>query len=557
MKRARLLLALAILAAAAPATAQTPAQDPADRLLREQRSRERQERLEQRTPQIVAPGDDAARATGDVDSIADPEPTFPIERIVVTGNTVLPERVLRELIAGFEGRRLGANRINLLLRRLNQAFIDAGHITTRAYVGDQSLARATLAITVVPGRIERIEYNGADLLPGEWGALGARLAFAAKQGDTLRLTDIEQSVDQLNRLRRNRAEVQILPGQTPGGSVLAIRNRQAGRFYYDVGLDNHGGESTGRNRLRATVESNDLFGLQESLALSFLGSLDSNALLFAGSVPFGYGTFSYTYAYSEFQNLIGDTALLFGTSRSHGLAWNQVIGRSRQGKSAIDLSLSLRESRREINNLELLPQRLSVLRFGYSRLQRLVAAQGHVTVDLGISRGLRALGAQRDPADLPAEAAHAQFTKLDLSLGTGLPLGTDWAYRGALYGQATRRPLFSSEQIFVGGAGTVRGFAESALAGDRGAYTRHELAAVRLPALFGERLRVEPLVFADAAAVELVAERRWRGIAGIGIGARAAIWNAAIDVSLARPLLRPEGLADDGLRLHFTMNISL
>src|SRR5436309_2647624 len=92
-----LMLALPILLAAAfsqPAAAQTARaeQDPAQRLLQEQRERDRQRELEQTPPAITVtqPPLPTLPADADIDTLADAEPTFKIDRIELVGNSVLP-----------------------------------------------------------------------------------------------------------------------------------------------------------------------------------------------------------------------------------------------------------------------------------------------------------------------------------------------------------------------------------------------------------------------------------------------------------------------------------
>jgi hemolysin activation/secretion protein len=554
-------VALVLACAGIPtATAQVPGiplqQDPADRLLREQAERERQERLEQEPPEIAVPAESAPDAAMAPESIADPEPTFLVERILLTGNTVLPEAQAQRITLPFAGKRLGVNRINLLLRRLTQAFIESGFVTTRAYVGNQNLASGILEITVIPGRIEKYRYNGADLAAGEPHAAGVGAAFPTNPGQVLKLADLEQGVGQINRLRRNQAELQILPGQSPGGSVVAIDNREGDRFFYTFGVDNFGTATSGQTRYRAAIEAGNLTGWQEALSLTYLGSLDSNALLFAASLPAGYNTWSYSYSYSEFQNLIGDTALLFGNTSAHILAWNRVLGLSQRGKSSVDLSLGLRDARRQVNEIQLEPQQLAVLRAGYGRLQRFAIGNvpGHWLIDLGYSRGLNALGATVDAAGLPREGAHAQFDKVDLSATLVAQVHAAWTYRAAFAGQWAREALFSSEQIFIGGAGTVRGYAEGVLAGERGGFLRNEMVYAAAPRLLAGRLWAEPFAFLDGGLVQLVGAGKWQHLVGAGIGVRAAVGGIAAEVMFAQPLRYPSTLTDAGFRIHASLN---
>jgi hemolysin activation/secretion protein len=320
--------------------------------------------------------------------------------------------------------------------------------------------------------------------------------------------------------------MQILPGQAPGASQIALRNTPGDRLRFDIGGDNLGGKSTGVSRTRLGVASDNLLGLQESLAAGFVGSLDSNALLASAALPFGYNTWSWTSSAGEYLNLIGDSALLYGRSVSHTLGWNRVLQRSRTARTGLDLSFTRRTAEREINNILLEPQRMAVLRLALNRLQRYPAGDGEGvwTAELGLSRGLRLAGASIDEAGLAASDAHSQFTKLDFSatLTRALPVlaGSQWTYRGALSGQWARVGLFGSEQLYAGGSASVRGFREAGISGERGVVLRNE--AIWSNACNCGSLRLEPYLFIDGARTRLLAQERWQSLAGAGMGLRWA-----------------------------------
>jgi hemolysin activation/secretion protein len=418
-----------------------------------------------------------------------------------------------------------------------------------------------LVITVVPGKVAAITLNGEtirpsdrplfDTLGGGWLTDAGTAAQFPAPGDTLRLQDLEQGVDQINRLRRNRAELQIQPGQTPGSSVVALTNQPGDRFRFNVGVDNYGSKATGISRARLGIDAENALGFQETLSASYVGTMDTNAGVVSAAVPWGYNTFGYTGSISEYQTLIGDTALLYGRTFSHTVGWNRVLTRSQSGRQAFDLTLTHRKTEREINNLQLDPQRLTVLRAAWSALRRFTAngLPGYATAEAGISRGLPGVNATHDPSDIRPDEAHAQFTKLDGNVGWQLPLPTFFdsarlAWRGQLVGQWTRMALFGSEQLYAGGMSTVRGFREGMIAGDRGVYWRNELAWANAPMLAG--LRMEPYLFLDGGQAMYVATRHWQYVAGTGAGLRlSAQWarqTFTSELLLGVPLAQPAEL---------------
>lgn len=545
-----LFLLLPVLAGSAAAQAR-PEQDPAQRLQNEQRERQRDQELRQPAARIALPQsqpqpqahNEADEAAASIDSIVEDGAVFSIARILLLGDQDFIERTgLQDVAAPFRGKQLGTKRIALLLGRLSAALVGSGHVTSRAYLGAQNLAEGELRITVVAGRIEAIDINGARLAPeavegnpgpgpysgGLLTDAGTLWAFPAGVGDILNLADLEQGVDQINRLRRNRAEMQILPGQAPGASLIALRNAPADRVQFDIGGDNLGGKSTGVGRTRLGVSADNLLGLQESLSAGFVGSLDSNALLASAALPFGYNTWSWTSSAGEYLNLIGDSALLYGRSVSHTLGWNRVLQRTRFSRTALDATFTRRSAERDINNIMLTPQRMAVLRLALNRLQRQAggfsgeADESVWTFDAGVSRGLRLAGATVDEPGLAATDAHGQFTRLDFSAMLTRPLptlgGSRWTYRGTLSGQWSRFGLFGSEQLYAGGGGTVRGFRDAGISGERGFVLRNE--AVWRNACDCGPLRLEPYLFLDGARTRLLASERSQGLAGAGAGLR-------------------------------------
>ena len=528
--------------------------DPSDQLRREQQERER--------AQVLAPQALPAQPQQDERDAPFPEhlnrtegPKFQIEHVVPSGDVLLTAGEFRRISAVFEGRELGVAHINALLDRLTHALVASGYITSRAAVGNQSIAHGDLFITVQAGYIEEIRYNGEALLPGMRNHLGVRLALPMRQGDILRLQDVEQTVDQINRLRRNAAQVQILPGQEAGGSVIAFTNTPSDARSYSLSTDNHGSSSTGTVRVQGGLEQGDALGLMESLSIGLVTSNDTNALFGSLSIPLGYYTLTLMRSWSEYQNLIGDTALVYGNSQSSSVSLNRLLSRSQNSKLALDMSITQRPSSRAINNLELTPQTQAIARVGLNQLSHFRTPQGlgQLTLDLGVVRGLRGLGADRDPPNLPAGAARSEFTKLESSATIQASPTAGSVWRTRLAHQWTRNPLYSSEQLFAGGVASVRGFPESAAGGDRGYTMRNDWAVNNIPPIFGTRLQLQPYVFLDGARLRTLADARHQRLISAGLGSRLAFGAANGEIIVGRPLLTPDTQIRYGTRVNLQM----
>jgi hemolysin activation/secretion protein len=564
----------AALAQTAPTSSQPaiprPVQDPGQLLIDQQRAQARRRQLEEAPAAIAIPSSEAQTALDvppdtPIDQIAEAGSTFLVRTIVLADahgqplgrHSPVPQATLEAIIAPFSGRHLGSHRINVLLKRLTDAFVAARYVTTRALLGHQNIESGTLTITIQIGRIAEYTVNGQPVhrLAKDESSAGGGLftdagyvnAFPAGPGDPLTLSDLDQGVAQINRLRRNQAEVQILPGQSLGDSVIAINNPSGDRLYYNLGVDNYGNEATGVTRYRAGVEADNLLGLQEAMSLNYIGSLESNALVGSVAVPYGRNTFSYTLSDSDYQQLVGTTAVEYGRTLSHIFGWNYQLERTPSDLVSADATFTWQRTDRLVNDIDLDPQRIAVLRVGANWLHKFVvnSEPGNLTLDAGVSEGLPWFEADHDATGITRDDAHSQFTKLDATAAFTVPLpklgSAGFAWRGVLGGQYTNVALFGTQQLFLGGTDTVRGFRSGVIAGDRGIYSKNEIAWVNAPAW--KDSRIEPYVFFDAGKASLIAVPGFPTLAGVGAGVRAQLqWHGQLlsaEATVGRQLAEP------------------
>jgi len=130
------------------------------------------------------------------------------------------------------------------------------------------------------------------------------------------------------------------------------------------------------------------------------------------------------------------------------------------------------------------------------------------------------------------------------------------AYRGTLSGQFTNVALYGSEQLYLGGMDTVRGFRSGEIAGDRGLYSRNEIAWLNVPAWHDGR--VEPYIFCDAGKASLVAVPGFPTLAGAGAGLRAQwLWHRQMlsaEALVGRALTQPAALGPKATLALATIN---
>ena len=165
-----------------------------------------------------------------------------VQVIEVEGVKHLPSRAIEQITAAYAAKCLGVSEIENILSELTRAYVQRGWISARAYLPEQDLSQGHLKILVVEGQLAsiRLEDNGAQ-------SISIATAAPGLVGEPLNIRDLEQALDQINRLSSNHATLDMLPGKDAGDTVVVLRNQPSRRLRLLASFDNHGSESTGQS----------------------------------------------------------------------------------------------------------------------------------------------------------------------------------------------------------------------------------------------------------------------------------------------------------------------
>ncbi|SHE59333.1 hemolysin activation/secretion protein [Modicisalibacter ilicicola DSM 19980] len=406
---------------------------------------------------------------------------FPVDDIALEGVTLLDDKTWQQLVSPFIDRCLTVSDLNELLRTITQAYIDRGYITTRAYLPQQDLSRKTLRVAVIEGKVEAIESQGDSPTPRELS-----MASPAEAGDALNLRDLEQLIDQLNRLPSYQATMELVPGNTPGGSRVQIANARQKPWRVTLGHNNGGSDGTGEQQQSAGLEWDSPLGLADR----FMAQLGHDASTEPGhgsgngyldySLPYGYWSFSYSYTQSDYRSLAeasGFTFALEGKSERHRLQAERLLARDSVSKTSASVGISRLSTRNYIDGarIEVSSQRLSELDIGLNHGRRV--GNAFFNIDAGWQKGLTVFGAQSDSEDMPG-TPKAQYKKTTLTLSYLQPFSLfqqQLSFSSLINGQWSTDVLYSPQRLSLGGQSSVRGFKEQSLSGDSGGYWRNQV----------------------------------------------------------------------------------
>lgn len=438
---------------------------------------------------------------------------FPVKAIEVSGATLVSASRITAALRPWQGRCLGLVDINRLLEALTALYVDRGYVAARAYVPEQDLSQGRLRLTMVEGSLDGI------VLKGEGGTAGQlATAFPGLKGRPVNLRQIEQGVDQINRLSSARAGVALEPGTTLGGTVLAVTIERTKPWSVSLGSDTLGSPSTGIYQSRIDAGFDNLLGLNDLWQVGYQRSMAKSPLFFSGespnsdtatasfSIPYGRLTAGIDGSWSQYHSTIeGQLSAIDTSGRSMSVApyLSWLVDRDQISKTWVTGRLTWKSTDNFLlgSHVDASSRALSIasMEVGHSRQ----FLGGMLSATLAYQKGLAILGAV-DDADAPAGSPEGQFGKATASLGysAGGDLGPgSVTFSTRLSGQWSNDPLFASEQLAIGGYGSVRGPRDALLSAGNAFYVRNELSYL-LPEPSSKELakavgRVEPYVGLD------------------------------------------------------------
>lgn len=551
-----------------PVVAQNAQLPPVPARIIEEGLRRETQRLQEQPVEHVRDALRPAQAKMGDGQIPQETPCFDIQRIELQG--LLAEKFdwLRDSAQPWLNHCLGVQGVRQLAGALDDALLEAGFATSKVSLPPQNLADGTLRINVHAGRIAAVE-SGSELF---WAG-----AFPMRPGELLNVQDLDQGVEQMNRLPSRTVQTQLEPGQEPDTSIVRIQSKPAGsRLRGGLTLDNSGAPALGRPQLGANLAFDNPIGLNDLVSASINTNLQdlaadhrSQSLALNYSIPWGYNLFTLSSNITRFaQQIQLTTATVVSSGRSHGidLRWDRTVWRNQSSKMGLFAGASIRRSSSFIDDVELLVQNrrnsFGLLGFNFKHLFR----RASMDAELALRKGMGWFGAEPDYDQQASQGLTLRPQIWNASIALDVPdllnrraraqpgqAVHPISLRSSLRLQYTKNTTLTLDQFSIGSRGTVRGFDGTAtLLAENGFAWRNELT---MPLQLGSLPAVGYLAV-DVGRVWGPSSGQLIGkhLAGAALGVRSQWRQFYIDAALAMPLVSPSGFRSAGFSPYLSMS---
>ena len=462
-------------------------------------------------------------------------PTFGIRGYQIEGNTLLPQDQVSVTVMPFTGAKSSFETIQLALEALEKAYLQAGYGSVKIEVPEQDLQEGVVRLLVVEARLDRVVVEGAK---HHDDANVLRALPALRKGEVVNIHQLQRNLNLANESFARNTTVTFRQSEATAQTDAVVRVVDDQPLRFVASLDNTGNRSTGRYRLGLSLLHANLFNRDHALSAQLLMSptrFNKVAILGLGyRIPlYELGdSVDFTLGYSNVDSGRIDLFSVSGSGLILGARYNHNLTSAGQWDHKLSYSIDQRSYGNSVvpaaGGASLVPD-LRVRPLGLTYSGNLRSAPRDIAASLTLTRNL-ASGNRGNSAAFNQPGgragADASFTTLKASASLTERLSPDWSLRGALSGQFSNDLLISAEQFGVGGADSVRGFAEREVAADRGLRTGFEIWGPDLGNRSGiNGLRLQPIAFLDAAWVKFnVAPGTIESqtISSIGVGLRGS-----------------------------------
>ncbi|MEI6084519.1 MAG: POTRA domain-containing protein, partial [Verrucomicrobiota bacterium] len=192
--------------------------------------------------------------------------TLFVREFQFTGNRAFTAADLAKITAPFTNRAITSEDLEDARRAITLHYINHGYVNSGAIIPDQDPAAGVITIHIVEGTLTKIKVAGNKWLRDDY--ITSRLQRWS--APPLKLDQLKEG---LSILRQNpnvkQVNAELLPGATPGDSILDVRLVDQQPFRAALQVDNYRPPSVGAEQISSTLADLNLTGHSDPLEVTY------------------------------------------------------------------------------------------------------------------------------------------------------------------------------------------------------------------------------------------------------------------------------------------------
>lgn len=372
-----------------------------------------------------------------------------------------------------KGECLNEEKLNQLSRAMTKAYLEKGILHTPFRF--ETTLENQLVLVVTEGRLKEVSGNSnrlnfATLLPN-------------RQGKILKVQDLDQALDQANKMRGSQVTVDVHPSND-GSIALDFVNQETNRVRGVLGINNFSNSHYRRWQAKGSASVDSPFGLSDTLNLNVAHTLNgykrySRSASLYYSVPYGYWSANAFASFSQYKQhltLPNTEVEQQGRTLQSGLGLDYVVNRGSHSVTTLSAQLEHLNTKNRFADTILLLQspKLTTYQAGLSHLQ--LFPNGALSANMAYKHGLSWFNALANQGREQPEGRYGKwFGELYLQYYHRLSEQT-FKQSHRLQGQYSRNYLAGAEQADLTGRYAVRGLNDVGISAEKNLVLRNQFA---------------------------------------------------------------------------------
>lgn len=457
---------------------------------------------------------------------------LPVNGVFVHGVTLVSIKYI-ELLNNINNGCVKYYDINSLAKDLTNQYINKGYITARVRFMPIN-SRGELGLSVTEGIVEKIV--GGDRRTHH------KMLFSDMVGKPLNVSQLDQAIDQANRLQSNTVTLDIRPGHENGNTIVSINNNNAVPWHLSTSVDNYGYKGSDKWRNRTSLKVDSLLGFSDLVILDFVRTLENakksykNEATFFYSVPYGALTLNTLINYRNYrrnERLKFNVINFNGSSKEYHFNADYVFYRNQNSINSISTKVEHKiiDSYIAKTKVGVNSHRLSAL--GISLNQLRLFPNGTVNFNIAVKRGMPWFNAGQIDKD-NKRFTDGKFTtsKLSANVNHRVKLFESvYQLEHLFVGQYSKDKTVSPERIDLTARHAIRGFSRGSQSAGNGWYIRNTLSH---HFFLGQAVITPHIGFDAGRALQHKSKRGWQSNSGVSVGTTLRYKKALLNLEVSR-----------------------
>ncbi len=472
--------------------------------------------------------------------------TFEIRSFTVEGNTLLPDKTLKESLLPYKGRNKTAEDVEKARAALEKVYHDKGYPAVLVNIPEQTTKGGKIRLQVIESTIGNVRVTG-----NRWVTQSSilRALPSLAPGKILYVPAVQSDLANLNRGEDLKVSPILSPGKEIGTTDVELKVEDQLPLHGNIELNNRNTPNTSDLRLSTSLHYDNLWQRDHSLAVQFqtspqnTGQVRLYSLSYTLPAPWAADQQLAFYGLRSDTNttVVGQGLSVTGKGEIVGTRYVMPLAPYESYTHNLTAGLDFKDFQQTTGFTQgeglRTPVRYLPLSLSYN--SSLPDSLGNTVFSTGLNVVFR--GLITEESEFSINRANSLGNYAYLTAGVERNFKLPWGLGAFLKvdGQIADQPLIPNEQYTAGGMTNVRGYEEAAALGDNALHMTAELSGPDLGPHINDRLKLTPFVFYDFARLTVISalpsQTDTFRLEGTGVGLKGAYgktWYYEVDYAV-------------------------